>query len=224
MCVFPNINYVPNFVPLENGDQETLPKSPRQMFSYVRRYGHVSDNFLDGISNMWNLEQCINGAIADYSNEGNNLERIFHLIEIWGGSAGRFFYFKNQPFNWGVIAPLYNIFVNACLDIHDTTPDSRQRVYNACCDFKTGLNNIGYKYMGVAYITKHARFWLYRNLGENTLPIYDSTFSQNLTMEGNVATFNYLLRYWEYMINQAAAVNVSLLALERQLFNYYQNN
>ena len=222
MCTFPLIEYVPNFEPLTNGPQNHLPKSPRTVYSTLSNAGIIPANFLQGIATMQDLERTIIDNIDNYPNNGITIERIFHLIEIWGGSAGQPFYTKNIPFIWADIEPIYQELVNTCLAIYDTNAKSRQTVFEACTHFQEALNRAKYKYMGVAYITKHTRFWLHQNLRNNTLPIYDSTFSIHITHEGGTATFNYLSYFWEGMIEKASEENISLLSLERQLFNYYQ--
>ena len=63
---------------------------------------------------------------------------------------------------------------------------------------------------------------MHRNLSDNMLPIYDSTFSKNLTKEGKNATIKHLKSYWNEMIDKSEEVGLGLTSLERQLFNYYQ--
>lgn len=78
--------------------------------------------------------------------------------------------------------------------------------------------------MGVAFTTKHVRFWMHKNLPDNMLPIYDSTFSENLTHEGRYATIKHLKPFWIAMIKKSEESDIGLTSLERQLFNYYQSN
>lgn len=55
------------------------------------------------------------------------------------------------------------------------------------------------------------------------LPIYDSTFAQNITREGQTATLQWLRPFWQAMRQEAIANNIGLTSLERQLFNHYRN-
>lgn len=84
MCVFPNIQYVNDFVPLQGNDAEALPPSPRAMFTNLVNHGIVDNHFLDGINNMYELEMTVFALIDHYPENGASLERIFHLIQIWG--------------------------------------------------------------------------------------------------------------------------------------------
>ena len=66
MCVFPNIQYVNNFFPLQGNDGDELPPSPRAMFTLLMNKGIVDANFLMDINNMAALEAEIFGLIDHY--------------------------------------------------------------------------------------------------------------------------------------------------------------
>lgn len=74
-------------------------------------------------------------------------------------------------------------------------------------------------HMGVAFITKHTRFWLNHTLGYNALPIYDSVMA-NCVMRKNVAETKHLSEYWTVMIAKARQLGIKLMPLERQIFKY----
>lgn len=76
--------------------------------------------------------------------------------------------------------------------------------------------------MGVAFITKHTRFWMHKCLPNEMLPIYDSTFSFYVMRKGRNAQLKDLLAYWDAMIHKSSTEGVSLTALERAIFKYYR--
>lgn len=220
MCYFPDIQYEGNFRPLQNGPVDELPASPRAMFTLLVNRGIVEDNFLAGIHNMDELEAYIFELIDHYPENGVATERIFHLIEIWGGRTGRGLY-CNQVFRWQDIEPLYNGLINDFMAIEAIDDQTLVRASAAVGVFYNALHNAGYRGMAVAFITKHTRFWMHRHLPNSMLPIYDSTFSTNV-MHQRGTNIRHLLPYWRGMVAKAAEENVSLTSLERQLFNYYQ--
>lgn len=220
MCNFPDIHYVNDFQPLQpiNGGDGFGP-SPKGMFTLLQRENLVGPDFLHGIGNMAELENTVFEMIDGYDGEDDLLERIFYLIEVWGGITGRGLFLR-QRFRWHEFAPVYRQLVDRCLEIHEVTDDSCMAVYNAIQSFQEGMGEIHYRGMGIAFITKHTRFWMHRNLPDSMLPIYDSTFSSKL-MGKKTTSVRDLLPFWRGMIHKAAQEGVSLTALERQLFNYY---
>ena len=220
MCVFPNIQYVNDFVPLQGNDAEALPPSPRAMFTNLVNHGIVDNHFLDGINNMYELEMTVFALIDHYPENGASLERIFHLIQIWGGRTGRGIY-NRQPFHWADIEPLYQAFIDFFRFIQMIDDAILIDAFNEVNGFYDALHRSGYKGMNVAFITKHSRFWMHRNLPNEMLPIYDRTFSVSIMLRGAPARLVDLLDYWRAMVAKAERENVSLTSLERQLFNYY---
>ncbi len=220
MCAFPDILYVDDYLPLHNGPVNELPDSPRSMFSVLFNRGIIDGDFLNGIHNMTELEEHIFELIDNYPENHASKERIFHLIEIWGGIMGRGFYCK-QPFNWNDIEPLYNGLANDFLAINDLDNNTLENAANAIRIFYNALHNVGYHGMGIAFITKHSRFWMHKNMPNSMLPIYDSTFATNV-MEQTTTQFRHLLPFWIGMVAKAEQEHVSLSSLERQLFNYFQ--
>ncbi len=222
MCIFPNIRYDRNYIPLQRNN-DTLPGSPRGMFSNLVNRHIVDGNFLDGIHNMEELESTIFDLIDHYPENGASLEKIFHLIQIWGGRTGRGIY-NNQVFHWNEIEPLYRAFIDIFRQFRQVNDETISRAYEAVGGFYKALHKAGYKGMAVAFITKHARFWMHRNLPDSMLPIYDSTFSDNVMQRGKNARLRDLPDYWRVMKRKADKENVPMTSLERQLFNYYRSD
>ena len=216
------MRYENRFAFLQPDVANELPPSPKSMFSILTRKGIVGEDFLGGIHNMAELEASIFELIDQYPENGASSERIFHLIEIWGGRTGRGIYCY-QPFVWADIAPIYNgLITDFCAIDHI---DDRTLVYaaNSVNTFYQALHEVGYRGMGVAFITKHSRFWMHQKQPDNMLPIYDGTFSNNIMQQGSSAKMVHLLPFWRGMVEKAKLEHVSLTALERQLFRYFND-
>lgn len=222
MCVFPNIQYANNYIPLHGDNVNSLPPSPKGMYSILLNKGIIDEHFLDGINNMTDLEATIFNLIDHYPENNTSLERIFHLIQIWGGRAGRKIYI-DQGFNWEEIEPCYRIFIDFFRSIDTLSEETLEQACEMVNTFWESLHGAGYSGMAVAFITKHSRFWMHRNMSDNMLPIYDSTFSENVMQKGKTAYCRHLPAYWKGMIDKAEKEHVSLTSLERQLFNYFNN-
>lgn len=229
MCNFPNIQYNPDFARLRN------QKIPLGTYTYLKNNRIVDDHLLDGIPDMEKLEECINEKIKSYNgNDDESLYDIFCLIQIWGGNYGKIVFINNQDFEsrWnGVIRDKYRELVNVCIGIHANRnsvlgigEDDVDIIYNAIwgiLNAREGKNKVVPGF-GVAFITKHTRFWLQKNNFNNPLPIFDSVMSWGLFERQN-ADITHLRQYWVRMIKKAESLKngMTLLALERQLFNFF---
>ncbi len=223
MCNFPNdIKYDPNFAGL--GKQ----KIPQSTYTYLKKNNIADDHLLDGIPDMDNLEKFIIEKIKDYNgNDEKSLYDIFCLIHIWGGNWGKVVFWSNLPFkeSWEkFIKEQYRLLVKMCLSVR---PDKNaplnicktdiDSIFNAVQTIKDNVPGLG-----ISFITKHTRFWLQRNNEKNPLPIFDNIMANGLL--NRAADITLLNRYWNCMIEKAISLNndISLLALERQLFNYFR--
>ena len=215
-CVFPTIEYSNAFPMLRGNDGAVLPV-PKSMVTLLSGQGShpefhfIESDFAEHFDNDINkLEQNIFDCVCEYRH-GDDLESIFHKIQIWGGITGRNIYVR-QEFNWNSIAAKYQNLVDACLAVSDLTEESIDKLYDAFVSF----NEV--KYIGVSFITKHIRFWTYVNLKQNAYPIFDSVMSDKLLHKK--INYRNLRVYWCDMITKAKEENVNLMSLERQLFNY----
>ena len=213
---FPKIRYtsdVPNLIDKGLG----FSKNVQAMKTLLTEKGLVKNELFDGLKNDDDLEKLIIDKIKSY-NPGEDLEEIFHLIQIWGGNAGRGIYVFDKGFIWKEIEPYYYKLVKVCLSIKDTSESSLDFIIEAVCD----LNKI--RNLGVSFITKHTRYWLYRNLELNALPIYDSIMANCVMRKGTAKTKD-LLEYWKVMIAKSNQLGIELVPLERQIFKYaYQQS
>ena len=214
---WPDINYHNAFMPLNDTRVDPKMKSIVVYREYIE-----ASLFEEIVQNNIDLENYIFNLIES-PHYYDNVERIFHLIEIWGGSAGRGLYQQRKNyngFNWDNVSEKYRNIVNACLSIKNVDDDSLVNIYN-------DLDRNSINQIGVSYITKHVRFWTKRSLQDSMLPIYDNIMScgNRRTTNGlyNVgANWSQMIYYWRDMRDKAQEENISLMTLERLLFNYFR--
>lgn len=173
------------------------------------------------------LEKLIKDEIEKYvkaiNKEDELLEKIFHLIQLWGGNAGRMFYFRGR-----VNFVNYKSFINLILKTNDPK--------EIITELRKIINSNDSKHINIAFITKHVSLW--QRFGTkltNPLPIYDSIIAKNVM---GVVTFNNrnknwegftnndwksLFIYWENMNSAASFLNVSTSQIERQVFNFFRD-
>lgn len=212
---FPDLEYKSEIVDLIDAD--TFSSPVKSMITLLIKKNIVSNKFFDGFWKDDDIEKEAIRRIVDYSN-GKNLEDIFHLIQVWGGNSGRGIYIFGDGYDWSRIAPHYQFLVDSCMEISDLSPTAIENMVKAVSRFNSSVAN-----MGIAFITKHTRFWLYRTLGENALPIYDSIMA-NCVMRKNAVEIKHLAEYWNVMIAKARQKGISLVALERRIFKYAYDN
>lgn len=91
---FPDIEYTATKIPLI--DKGKFSKNVKAMIT-LRGKEDEFENL--GVKNDDDLEEHIIRLIKSYRS-GDNLEEIFHLIQIWGGNSGRGIYLFGDGFNW----------------------------------------------------------------------------------------------------------------------------
>ena len=210
--MFPNIEYTSQKLPLTLGE---FSRGVRAMITLLQKRQIVPLGFFQGLKSDDELEEEALRRIRDYQ-EGKDLERIFHLIQTWGGSTGRGVYVRGNGFDWSVIEPAYKELVESCLCVRTLTENNIANLSSSVKSFNQKV-----RHMGVSFITKHTRFWLHKSLGEkNALPIYDNIMA-NFVMGNDSALCKDLAEYWTVMINEAQRNQVGLVSFERQLFRYF---
>ena len=172
---FPKINYTQEIQPLV--DDGRLSKSVKSMITLLENKGIIAKGILSEYKTDDDIETLILKKIEGYS-YGDNIEDIFHLIQIWGGITGRGVYVLEDTFDWGKIARYYQNLVDKCLSIDSLCDDSIESLISAIAEFNTSV-----RHMGVSYITKHTRYWLYRSMGNNAFPIYDRIMARCVTQK-----------------------------------------
>jgi len=204
---FPDIEYTATKVALI--DKGGFSKNVKAMITLRGKEEEFKEL---GIKNDDDLEGYIIRQIKTYR-PGDNLEEIFHLIQIWGGNSGRGIYLFGDGFNWEEIDSHYQSLVDACLSMTEITEETIDMLVKAVREFNKSV-----KHINVAFITKHTRYWLCRTLKENALPIYDSIMA-SYVMQRN-AGIKDLREYWEVMLAKAKQQGIGLVPLERHIFKY----
>lgn len=206
---FPNIEYKNEFGRL-NDSIDIFSKSVRSMMTLLNDRDIVSADLYDNLKTDDDIENKIFGMVLSEDYE-DKLQDIFHLIQTWGGVTGRHIYIRGNGFNWDDILPKYKILVNECLKVEEVNKNT----ISTLCQLVREIN-ASIKYLGVSFIT---RFWLYRNLGKNALPIYDSVMAKTVMNKQSVQIWN-LEEYWLQMYYKSLELKIDLMPLERQIFKY----
>lgn len=173
------------------------------------------------------LRRKIYVEIEKYKKEKNlkTLENIFHLIQLWGGNAGRLVYIRNEGFS-------NNINIKAYKELAECSMHAKNlnELVDEIAKFKSQS-----KYIGVAFLTKHTRFFSRFNKNFKFMPIYDSEMSRGYLKKFNRKQNKYLqvknptridtptgkaelLFYWESMIRLGEEHDKNLEEVERILF------
>lgn len=208
---FPDLEYVSDLLPLM--EKNSMSSPVKSMITLLTNKKIVPANFFDEFVKDDDIEKEILTRINEYS-DVDSLQDIFHLIQVWGGSTGRYIYIFDDGFDWEKIINQYKALVEACMSITDLNESSIDAIVGAVNKFDKSV-----AHMGVAFITKHTRFWLHRNLGYNAPPIYDSVMA-SCVMGKKTAETKHLSEYWKVMVSKADHLGIGLIPLERQIFKY----
>lgn len=192
-------------------------KKPTVMINFLSDK-HFDKEWVKDVKSLWDLELLIL-ELVDNCNEvpsDENLLKIFHLIEIWGGYSGRSVYLDYEDgFDWEVIKVDYKKIVKDCLEMdRDINNDKSIEIV-----YKSMINN-KIKHIGVSFATKHIRFWTYKKLRENMLPIYDSIMAKYYKEKSKGKSD--VFEYWKWMIDNRK--DKSLARMEREIYNDLKNN
>ena len=212
---FPDLDYVPKLIDL--ADTQSISAPVKGLITLLTNKKIVPANFFDGFQKDDDIEKEALKRIMEYT-DGDNVEEIFHLIQVWGGASGRGVYIFGDGFDWNRILPHYLSLVQCCLSIVDTSEESIDKTVKAVCEFNKSV-----AHMSVAFITKHTRFWLCRTLGDDALPIYDSIMA-DCVMRKNAVDPKHLAEYWTVMLAKSKQLGIGVKQLERQIFKYAYEN
>ena len=232
---FPDINYKKGLQDLPNNLIENN-SSIKGIVTLVTGKGKkpikqpLSYNPLEGFKTLREVESYLFKKIESFTNPTDSeIIDIFHKIQCWGGRMGKGVYQK-EGFDKNFKMNVYKDMVSKCLNF-----DLENDWVNEVSDWTFDLHKI--HGINTSFSTKHIRFWLYKKLKENTPPIFDEVIqgrkdvSKILWIFGlnkynqkyplNNSSQNNLIIYWEQMIKKSKKEKISLLELERRLFNYF---
>lgn len=156
------------------------------------------------------LEQSILNEMRTYIQNPTPglLVEIFHMVQLWGGRAGRNIYVIKGKFakNWK--AKAYEEFVAASVTpVGGPGADPRVPRLIAAADQIIQF--------GVAFATKHARFWA-QAANVQPLPIYDRIMARGCL--GKKPNWNDYPRYIREMAEHAQQAGTDVATLERDAF------
>ena len=213
--------------------------SVKFMINLLTKYG--LKNPVEKFTTLDEVEKYLFNKISSFSKiediSDEELINIFHTIQVWGGKGGRLIYNKpklEQPSTGGRFHENFDIetyrkLVQRCLSFEkdgdwvQTFSKWTFESHKSYCKkegVKGGINNFN-----ISFSTKHVRYWLYKKLEDQSLPIFDDRirkkFNEN---EGNNLKNNlpkHLEFYWKQMIEKSKKEDITLKQLERLLFNYW---
>ena len=160
--------------------------------------------WINGINVMSELEKLLNELVIKYTETSEERQKVFHLVQIWGGITGRNIYIKtNGGFRWEQVDEFYKPFVNVCLSIKGHSDADFEKAYRDAVDFN---NNV--KYIGYSFITK----W--------TFPPYDSVMAEKY-MKKKYYRHADIIPYWKRIYTESIEKGLSVSEYERKLFNHY---
>jgi hypothetical protein len=155
------------------------------------------------------IDACCNKGINSIT--ATELNTIFHLIQIWGGNTGRSFYFRSN----GGLDRNFNIesYRNAVVGI--LSGDVDKAIY-----FFKELRQIN-----IAFASKHFSFWTrsfqgFKQQGTIQLPILDRLIFNLTYGKSAQPDYRHYSKYLNSMYQASAELGISVLSIERQLFNF----
>lgn len=206
----------------KNTLSQMITNMDKKGFSFIINY--INNELKDNIT-LASLEQLIEEEVKNYIKvkSKDKLSLIFHLIQLWGGNAGRMFYFNGANIDYSEYENFIKVVLNS--DKSDELVDATKKI----------ITSKKSKYFNIAFATKHVSLW--QRFGtnfENPLPIYDSIIAKNIM---GVVVFNKktkkwdgftnndwisLKLYWDNMLRVSEEYKISTIKIERQIFNYFR--
>lgn len=207
---FPELSYTNDVPPLVRPGGK-FSKSVAGMITIMKNSKIVREDLFDRFETDDDIERHIIEQVSVFNLQDDPLD-LFHLIQGWGGISGRMIYLHRDEWNPEKIRVAYKNLVETCKNVDTFTEDKINSIIDAIILFDSQV-----RFMGVAFITKHTRFWLSRPLGDDALPIYDSVMAKEV-MGLNIPDVKSIKEYWMVMKSKADRLGISLRALERQIF------
>jgi hypothetical protein len=219
---FPKLNYSETIVPIT--DSKRLRKSINGMLTlYNKPKISISigqDEFINNQTEDFGeatlkIEKHIGELIQEYckSKSDKKLVDILHYIHLWGGITGRFIYIRNGGFNNNFSIEIYKTIAEKIIALQQETLESDLKEIKKLF--------ISIPFIGVAYGTKHLRFWsINANKNNIHLPVLDRVISIGLLNTPYCAWRHYYF-YVQQMQEEANNRKVSITALERTLYNKF---
>jgi hypothetical protein len=178
---FPKLNYYSESV-IPITDSERLKKSIKGMLTLFKTkdISIGQDKFINGQTEDFGnatleIEKHISDLIQEYfkNKTDEKLVEIFHYIHLWGGITGRNIYVQKGGFENNFKLDYYKKIVDKIIDLKQATLETDLKEIEKLF--------ISIPYIGVAYGTKHLRFWsINTNKNNIHLPVLDRVISIGL--------------------------------------------
>lgn len=221
---FPELNdYSEIIAPIT--DSVRLRKSIKGILTLFKTYSisigqeeFINDQTEDFGNATLKIEKHIGELIQEYckNKTDEKLVEIFHYIHLWGGITGRFIYLRNGGFDNNFSIEIYKTIVEKIIALQLDTLEYDLKVIKKLF--------ISIPFIGVAYGTKHIRFWsIYANKNNIHLPVLDRIISVGLFNTPYCAWRQYYT-YVQQMHEEAEKRKVSITALERKLYNEFNES
>jgi hypothetical protein len=207
-------------VSLSFTDDKRLRGSIKGMKTTLFRAGFQSAAELieetdDGLlpSRLKALEEYILQKMRDYLEhpDTKKLPEIFHSVQLWGGKTGRFIYTRGGGFAQNYDGPAYEEFAGWAAN------RSACQLGERISALRSASERIGY--FGVAFGTKHARFWS-QAAGAPPLPIYDRLLAQG-AFGFKMPSWLHYPAYVDEMTHLAGLLDLDVYQLERRAFVFF---
>lgn len=220
MIDFPQLEYPKEVPPLEHS--ERLKKSIKGMKTLfnTKKIPIDKDKFINNQTNDYgkavqNIEEYIASLIYEFidKRKDETLVSIFHYIHFWGGITGRAIYIRNGGFGNNFNLDTYKKIVEKIIVLKQDT----------LCEDLLEIEKliISMPYLGVAYGTKHLRFWsINANKNEIELPILDSIIAKKL-LKKTYFSWRHYCPYVKLIQKEANSKRVSITTIERTLYNQF---
>ncbi|MDM9630243.1 hypothetical protein [Robiginitalea aurantiaca] len=158
----------------------------------------------------------------------DQLEKIFHLIQLWGGKSARQFYFQNTILN----VDAYRDFIRSIIiDSEENDPEETlDCIMNSLETLISATDQFN-----ISFATKHVNLWQYYGGSHMVLPIYDNIMALNVMGRFSINKkdrklvplttnrFKDLRHYWTNMKLAADELGIDISTLERNLFNFFRS-
>lgn len=221
---FPKIRTFPKkLVPIEHSQRLKLTIIRMKTLFTNNRIKINTDSFIpnndvDFGNATFEIENHIGNLIKEYIkvNDENKLIEVFHFIHFWGGITGRNIYVKNGGFDKNFNLEAYKKIVYMLIVLNE------ENISKDLKDIQLLFKHI--PNIGLSYASKHMRFWsMYANEKNIELPILDSIIAKGLFNTNNFDWRHYC-PYVIEMRNFAKEKKTTVTILERELYNYFNNN
>lgn len=178
---FPELNnYSDDLNPITNSDR--LKKSIKGMLTLFKTQDisigqaeFIDDQTEDYGNATLEIEKHIGWLIQEYckNKSDKKLVDIFHYIHLWGGITGRGIYVRNGGFENNFKLDYYKAIVEKIIVLKQASLETDLKEIEKLF--------ISIPFIGVAYGTKHLRFWsINANKSSIQLPILDRVISNGL--------------------------------------------